>query len=104
MNAPFPDEIAGYGPVRPFGGALNEQGIVMRAPVTMRCVGPKIGKRLFSIRAAIEVCEPTSGAAVSFHLWLHYKLGGRRLKGKGFGSSSSRGSMIWATALRASAG
>ena len=67
MNAPFPDTIAGYGAVRPFGGAFNEQGVVMRAPVAVRCVGPKIGKRLPSIRAAIEACNLTSGGTVSFH-------------------------------------
>src|SRR5271166_2023193 len=67
MRARLPSTITGFGMVRPFSGAFRDPGTITRAPVTLRCARPGVGKTLPSIRAAIEACGLRSGATVSFH-------------------------------------
>ena len=67
MTRRIPDAIEGYGPVRPFAGALANIGAVRRAPVSVCSARPGTTKVLPSLRAAIEACGLRSGATVSFH-------------------------------------
>src|SRR4051812_49788947 len=67
MSSHVPDQIAGYGRVRPFKGAFANMGEARRAPV--RVQSARLGARnvLPSIKAAIEACGRKDGATVSFH-------------------------------------
>ena len=63
----IPDFIAGYGPVRPFGGAAVPLGEITRAAV--RVVPGRAGrsKVLSSLGEAIRACGLRNGMTLSFH-------------------------------------
>ena len=64
---PLPAKISGYGVVRPFTGAFDNLGIVVKAPVKLASAVPGTSKVLPSIRAAIDACALRDGAVISFH-------------------------------------
>jgi citrate lyase subunit alpha/citrate CoA-transferase len=63
----LPEQIDGYGAVKPFAGAFHHLGTVTRAPVRLRCAVPGTAKVLSSIAAALAACELKDGATISFH-------------------------------------
>ena len=62
----LPQDIPGFGPVRPFAGAYGARGEAGRAEAKSRG-GAQRGKLLPGIRAAIEACGIRDGATLSFH-------------------------------------
>jgi citrate lyase subunit alpha / citrate CoA-transferase len=63
----LPEQIEGYGRIRPFTGAFDNLGLVERAPVRLSSAVPGKSKILPSIRAAIEASGLKDGGAISFH-------------------------------------
>ena len=66
-DRPLPARIEGYGPVRPFAGALASPRGTVRAPVRLHGPRPGGSKVLPTLRAAIEASGLKDGATVSFH-------------------------------------
>lgn len=63
----LPPRIEGYGEIRPFAGALNNPGVVQRAPVRLTSAVPGRSKILPTIRDAISACGLRDGCVVSVH-------------------------------------
>jgi citrate lyase subunit alpha / citrate CoA-transferase len=66
-TTPLPQEIPGFGPVRPFAGAFADRGPAAHALAEPRAAATGSAKVLPGIRAAIEACGLKDGATVSFH-------------------------------------
>ena len=63
----LPQQIDGYGRLRPFTGAFDNLGLVGKASVRLNSAVPGASKVLPSIRAAIDASGLKDGGVVSFH-------------------------------------
>lgn len=63
----IPMEIEGYGPARPLAGANTDIGTVRTVGGSRRTRRPGEAKLLANIDAALDACEVSDGATLSFH-------------------------------------